>query len=68
MCAYWSEKYYYLFPGTVGDPSLVEKTLAKDHVNVELDDGDNRDIHISNIRYLPIDYPLVVGKKMWFIH
>merc|ERR1711953_1136575 len=34
--------------------------MGNDYVNVELDDGDNRDIHVNSIRFLPSNYPLVV--------
>jgi hypothetical protein len=33
--------------------------LDSNFVNIELDDGDSRDIHFENIRFLPPDYPLV---------
>ena len=64
VCAFWSEKYSYLFPGTVGDPDLVDKKVASTHVNIELDDGDNRDIHFSKVRLLPPGYPKV-GKLIF---
>ena len=38
------------------------KLSPNDYVNVELDDGDNRDIHVNSIRFLPSNYPLV-GKS-----
>ena len=60
VVAYWSEKYSYLFPGTIGE--RVEDPKTKDNsslVIVELDDGDDRAIHYSNIRFLPPDYPIV---------
>ena len=59
VCAFWSAKYTYLFPGTVGDPAMIDKKLGPGYVNVELDDGDSRDIHYKDIRYLPPDYPIV---------
>ena len=54
VCAYWSSKIPYLHPGTVAAPDI-----DSNYVIVELDDGDSRDIHIKDIRYLPPNYPLV---------
>merc|ERR1712008_272615 len=59
VCAYWSQKYHHLYPGTISDMDIDPK-LDSNYVNVELDDGDNRDIHVESIRYLPPAYPLVV--------
>jgi len=36
-----------------------EDPKDKNYINIELDDGDDRAIHIKNIRYLPPDYPIV---------
>ena len=47
----------YLHPGTVAGPDI-----DPNYVIIQLDDGDSRDIHIHQVRYLPEDYPLV-GKK-----
>ena len=58
VCAYWSQKYNHLYPGTVSDTE-VDPDLDHNYVNVELDDGDNRDIHVDSIRFLPTDYPVV---------
>ena len=58
VCAYWSQKYHHLYPGTISDMEIDPK-LDSNYVNVELDDGDNRDIHVDSIRYLPPKYPLV---------
>eukprot|EP00092_Neocalanus_flemingeri_P007515 GFUD01008112.1.p1 GENE.GFUD01008112.1~~GFUD01008112.1.p1 ORF type:complete len:979 (+),score=252.38 GFUD01008112.1:195-3131(+) len=54
VCAYWSSKMNYLHPGTVAGPDVDE-----DYVIIQLDDGDNRDIHIDQVRYLPENYPLI---------
>ena len=54
VCAYWSSQMNYLHPGTVAGPDI-----DKDYVIVQLDDGDCRDIHIDQVRYLPENYPLV---------
>ena len=65
VCAYWSGKYRHLFPGTIieddDEGSKRERKKEKDqnYMNIELDDGDERSIHIENIRFLPPDYPLV---------
>ena len=58
VCAYWSQKYHHLYPGTISDMDIDPK-LGADYVNIELDDGDNRDIHVDSIRFLPTDFPLV---------
>ena len=57
VCAYWSSKMNYLHPGTVAGPDIDE-----DYVIIQLDDGDRRDIHIHQVRYLPENYALV-GEK-----
>lgn len=36
-----------------------KKEKDQNYMNIELDDGDERSIHIENIRFLPPDYPLV---------
>jgi len=54
VCAYWSKKISYLHPGTVAAPDI-----DSNYVIVNLDDGDSRDIHISDVRYLPANYPIV---------
>jgi len=54
VCAYWSSKISYLHPGTVAAPDI-----DSNYVIVELDDGDSRDIHIKDIRFLPPNYPHV---------
>ena len=42
VVAYWSEKYSYLFPGTIGERVEDPKTKDQCLVIVELDDGDDR--------------------------
>ena len=59
VCAYWSQKYNHLYPGAISDMDIDPKLSASNYVNIELDDGDNRDIHVDSIRFLPPDYPLV---------
>ena len=68
VCAFWSEKYHHLFPGTVGDDitqSICDgpKISKETYLNIELDDGDDRAIHIKNIRFLPPNYPIVSKLK-----
>ena len=48
----------YLHPGTVASPDV-----HPDYVIIQLDDGDSRDIHIDQVRYLPATYPFV-GKRL----
>lgn len=59
VCAYWSQQYRCLYPGTVAvsspDPH-DDKFVA-----VEFDDGDSGRIAIEDIRFLEPNYP-VVGK------
>ena len=58
VCAFWSNKYKHLFPGVIGDPDLVDRKLdPAEYVNIELDDGDSRDIPIKDVRCLPNDFP-----------
>jgi hypothetical protein len=59
VCAYWSQKYHHLYPGTVSDSVTIDPKLDSNFVNIELDDGDSRDIHFENVRFLPTEYPLV---------
>ena len=57
VCVLWSPKLNFLYPGTI-------KSLpaSKHFVFVELDDGDQREIHIDNVRLLPRNYPKVLSK------
>lgn len=59
VCAYWSQQYRCLYPGTVAvsspDPHH-DKFVA-----VEFDDGDSGRIAIEDIRFLEPNYP-IVGK------
>ena len=66
VCAYWSQKYNHLYPGTISDMEIDRNLNPNDNVNIELDDGDNRDIHVNSIRFLPPNYPLV-GKIPIFL-
>lgn len=59
MCAYWSQQYRCLYPGTVAQPSSPDPELDLHFVNVEFDDGDSGRISLDDIRLLPKDYPIV---------
>jgi len=54
VCVFWSKLMNYLHPGTVAGADIDDE-----YVIIQLDDGDSRDIHLSQIRYLPEDYPVV---------
>ncbi|XP_033120870.1 trinucleotide repeat-containing gene 18 protein-like, partial [Anneissia japonica] len=58
ICAYWSQQYRCLYPGTVvkGSPN---PTVDTNYVSVEFDDGDSGRILIDDIRLLPPDYPVL---------
>ncbi|XP_012939835.1 serine-rich adhesin for platelets [Aplysia californica] len=57
VCAFWSQQFSCLYPGTVA------KTSPNPHntnsVNVEFDDGDSGRIPINHIRLLPPDFPII---------
>ncbi|KAJ4444504.1 hypothetical protein ANN_06297 [Periplaneta americana] len=59
LCAYWSQQYRCLYPGTVAQPSSPDPQLDLEFVNVEFDDGDSGRINLVDIRLLPTDYPIV---------
>lgn len=61
VCAYWSEQYRCLYPGTISAPTTPDPELDDKFVNVEFDDGDSGRINLDDIRLLPEDYP-IVGK------
>lgn len=58
ICAYWSQQFNCLYPGTVvkGSPN---PSGEKKMVSVEFDDGDSGRIPLSHVRMLPQDYPIV---------
>lgn len=58
-CAYWSEQYRCLYPGTISAPTSPDPDLDDKFVNVEFDDGDSGRISIDDVRLLPEDYPIV---------
>ena len=61
LCAYWSQQYRCLYPGTAAEPGSPDSNYGGKFVSVEFDDGDSGRIAIEDIRYLLSDYP-IVGK------
>lgn len=59
VCAYWSQQYRCLYPGTVAKSSSPESSPDKNCVNVEFDDGDSGRIPLDNIRLLPPGLPII---------
>lgn len=68
VCAYWSAKYHFLHPGTVVPFDKDSSKLNSRFVNVELDDGDSRELSLDQVRLLPINYPLVVYEDGSVLH
>lgn len=66
LCAYWSQQYRCLYPGTSVEPSEPDPELDEKFVSVEFDDGDSGRIALDDIRLLQPDYP-VVGKFCIFV-
>ncbi|XP_021358392.1 trinucleotide repeat-containing gene 18 protein-like isoform X2 [Mizuhopecten yessoensis] len=71
VCAYWSQQFSCLYPGTVAkaSPNPHGDTGS---INVEFDDGDSGRIPLDHIRMLPKDFPhvsydpnplLLIGKR-----
>ena len=61
VCAFWSSKMTCLHPGII-----VGHELEEGFVIIQHDDGDCRDIHVDQVRYLPENYPLF-GKNGYII-
>ncbi|XP_015116479.1 uncharacterized protein LOC107040773 isoform X2 [Diachasma alloeum] len=59
LCAYWSQQYRCLYPGTSVEPSEPDSDLDEKFVSVEFDDGDSGRIALDDIRLLQPDYPVV---------
>ncbi|XP_064630864.1 BAH and coiled-coil domain-containing protein 1-like isoform X2 [Lineus longissimus] len=57
VCAYWSQQFSCLYPGTVEKES-PNPDVDKNLINVEFDDGDSGKIPIDHIRMLPANFPL----------
>ncbi|KAL4714905.1 hypothetical protein ACJJTC_014276, partial [Scirpophaga incertulas] len=58
VCAYWSQQYRCLYPGTVA-AEVADLEHSRDFVPVEFDDGDSGTIALEDIRLLEPDYPVV---------
>ncbi|XP_057330421.1 uncharacterized protein LOC130670856 isoform X3 [Microplitis mediator] len=59
LCAYWSQQYRCLYPGTSVESSEPDSDLDDKFVSVEFDDGDSGRIALDDIRLLLPDYPVV---------
>ncbi|KAG5899192.1 hypothetical protein JTB14_026945 [Gonioctena quinquepunctata] len=59
LCAYWSQQYRCLYPGSVAEPGTPDPQLDGKFVSVEFDDGDSGRIALEDIRFLPPDYPII---------
>ncbi|KRT84880.1 hypothetical protein AMK59_1141, partial [Oryctes borbonicus] len=59
ICAYWSQQYRCLYPGSVAEPGTPDPILDSKFVCVEFDDGDSGRIALDDIRLLPPDYPII---------
>ena len=62
VCAFWSNQINYLHPGTVAGPDIDQNFVI-----IQLDDGDSRDIHVDQVRFLPDNYPFI-GKLLPIIY
>lgn len=59
LCAYWSQQYRCLYPGTSVEPIVPDPVHDEKYVTVEFDDGDSGSIILEDIRLLQPNYPLV---------
>lgn len=59
LCAYWSQQYRCLYPGTAAQPGTPDVNSTKQYISVEFDDGDSGRIAMSDIRLLFRNYPIV---------
>lgn len=66
LCAYWSQQYRCLYPGTSVKPMVPDPQHDEKFVTVEFDDGDSGLIVLDDIRLLQPNYP-VVGMYL-FLH
>ncbi|XP_011866393.1 PREDICTED: uncharacterized protein LOC105561220 isoform X3 [Vollenhovia emeryi] len=60
LCAYWSQQYRCLYPGTSVKPMVPDPQHDEKFVTVEFDDGDSGLIVLDDIRLLQPNYPVVV--------
>ena len=60
VCAYWSQQFSCLYPGTIAKPGTPDPANANiaDLISVEFDDGDSGNIPLEHIRMLPQDFPV----------
>ncbi|CAL4099723.1 unnamed protein product [Meganyctiphanes norvegica] len=58
VCAFWSNQYRGLYPGSVAASSSPSHDTNHNLINVEFDDGDSGKIHVDDIRLLPPDFPI----------
>ena len=58
VCAYWSQKFSCLYPGTVSSRRRHKTSGGDDLVSVDFDDGDSGRIPLGYIRMLPPDFPV----------
>ena len=59
VCAYWSQQFSCLYPGTVARNTPNPTTDRHMHeINVEFDDGDSGKIPLEHIRMLPQNFPI----------
>lgn len=63
LCAYWSQQYRCLYPGSVAEPGTPDPDYDAKFIAVEFDDGDSGRIPLHHIRLLPPDYP-IMGKTI----
>jgi len=63
VCVYWSQVYNCLFPGTVEPMDMGTPPYKENMIQVVLDDGDRRQVDISNVRMLPENYSHVCELK-----
>lgn len=68
ICAYWSQKFSCLYPGTVrslGEGLGYDGDTDENTVHIEFDDGDNGTIPLTHISMLPPGYK-IQGKDELF--
>ncbi|GFS03812.1 BAH and coiled-coil domain-containing protein 1, partial [Elysia marginata] len=58
VCAFWSQQFSCLYPGTVAKSSSSGSDSSKT-VSVDFDDEDTGRIPIEHIRLLPADFPII---------
>ncbi|XP_074647590.1 uncharacterized protein LOC141903377 [Tubulanus polymorphus] len=66
ICAYWSQQFSCLYPGTVAKSS-PNPDANKNLINVEFDDGDSGKIPMDHIRMLPQHFPQCCTSESTFL-